>query len=154
MHIGLSDEIAKEFLNKGTKRVVCNINDKVKFQTAILSSKDVGYFINLNQSLLKELNASFGDNVQVSLEVDNSKYGLPLPIEMEELLIQDIEGNHVFHSLTPGKQRSLLHIIGKPKSSDIRLRKAITVINYLKMTNGKLDFKELNEAFKQNKNQF
>ena len=67
---------------------------------------------------------------------------------MEVLLEQDEEGSKLFHALTPGKQRSLLHVIGIPKSTDIRLRKAIITLNYLKSVNGKLDFKEYNQAQK------
>ena len=84
----------------------------------------------------------------VQLQKDNSKYGIHLPEEMEELLLIDEEGSAFFHQLTPGKQRSLLHIIGKPKSSAIRLKKAVVVLDYLKTNNGKLDFKMLNMAFK------
>jgi len=67
---------------------------------------------------------------------------------MEELLLQDEDGNKVFHRLTPGKQRSLLHIIAKPKSENIRIKKAVAILEYLKSVNGKLDFKELNLAIK------
>ena len=68
---------------------------------------------------------------------------------MEELLAQDEHGSKVFHDLTPGRQRSLLHLVGKPKSEAIRIKKAITILEYLKSVNGVLDFKELNLAFKQ-----
>jgi len=54
----------------------------------------------------------------------------------------------VFHNLSAGKQRTLLHLIGKPKSEEIRINKAMVVNEYLKEVNGRLDFKELNQAFK------
>ncbi len=60
----------------------------------------------------------------------------------------------IFHTLTLGKQRTLLHLIGKPKSGEVRLRKAIAVINYLKEVNGRLDFKELNLAIKTGNQRF
>ena len=68
---------------------------------------------------------------------------------MKELLLLDPEAEHVFHKLTIGKQRSLLYVIGQPKTSEARLKKAIVITEYLKLTGGKLDFKDLNEAFKQ-----
>ncbi|MFK7984322.1 MAG: hypothetical protein AB8G86_30390 [Saprospiraceae bacterium] len=61
----------------------------------------------------------------------------------------DEVGSTFFHQLTPGKQRSLLHLIGKPKNSAIRLKKAVVVLDFLKTNNGKLDFKLLNIAFKE-----
>ena len=72
-----------------------------------------------------------------------------MPEEMEVLLAQDEEADRYFHQLTPGKQRSLLHIIGKPKTEATRLKKAIVITEYLKTNRGKLDFKELNLAFKE-----
>jgi len=73
---------------------------------------------------------------------------------MLELLQIDDEGNKLFHELTPGKQRSLLFIIGKPKNSDTRLRKALMTIDYLKEANGKLDFKELQTFYKDRKGEY
>ena len=67
----------------------------------------------------------------------------------KRLLLVDEGGSHFFHQLTAGKQRSLLHVIGKPKSSAIRLKKAVIVLDFLKINNGKLDFKLLNIAFKE-----
>ncbi len=77
-----------------------------------------------------------------------------MPKELEELLLIDEEGDYFFHQLTPGKQRTLLHIIGQPKRSDTRIKKAIVVVEYLKSARGKLDFKALNQAFKDYKNDY
>jgi uncharacterized protein YdeI (YjbR/CyaY-like superfamily) len=99
----------------------------------------------------KRLHLDAGDQVEVMLEADLSKYGMPLPEEFEELLKQDTEGAHFFDKLTPGKRRSLIYLIGKPKNSDKRIEKALIVLNYLKTTRGKLDFKELNLALKTNR---
>lgn len=148
-HVTVPPKIAKQFITKESKRVVCTLNNSISFQAAILSKGDGGYFIQINKENRKKLKLNVGDKVEVSIEKDESKYGLPMPEEMEELLLMDPEGDAVFHSLTPGKQRSLLFIIGKPKNSDTRLKKAVVVVDYLKMTGGTLDFKELNEAFKQ-----
>ena len=149
--VPIPTEISQYFIKNGEKRVVCTINETESFQAGLLPKGDGTYFILLNKARCKKLNLQPGDEVNVVLQKDESKYGLPMPEEMQELLNQDPEGDVFFHKLTPGKQRSLLHIIGKPKSSTIRLNKALTVLNYLKSTGGKLDFKELNIAFKENK---
>ena len=112
------------------------------------------YFINVNKDHQKGLKIQPGDDLSVSLVPDESEYGLPMPEELAELMKQDPEGDKIFHQLSRGKQRTLLHLIGKPKSAEIRLRKAITIINYLKEGNGKLDFKELNEAIKLSNKRF
>lgn len=147
-HVTVPPKIAKKFISSESKRVVCTLNDQLSYQAAIMPKGKGEFFIMINKENRKKLNLNIGDEVEVSLEKDESKYGLPMPEEMEELLLMDADGDAVFHSLTPGKQRNLLFIIGKPKNSDTRLKKAVVVIDYLKMTGGKLDFKELNEAFK------
>ena len=63
-----------------------------------------------------------------------------MPDELLAAWEMDDDGYTVFHTLTKGKQRSLIHIIGKPKSSEIRIKKALVVLDYLKSVNGKLDF--------------
>jgi len=73
---------------------------------------------------------------------------MPLPDELKTAWELNPEGYAIFHTLTMGKQRSIVHIIGTPKSSEIRINKALTILEYLKTVNGNLDFKELNEAFK------
>ena len=95
-----------------------------------------------------------GDKVKVTVKKDESEYGLPLPEELAELWAIDDEGKRVFHLLTKGKQRSLLHIVGKPKTSATRIKKAIIMNDYLKSTGGKLDYTELQEAFKNRNNEF
>ena len=66
-----------------------------------------------------------------------------MPEELEELLKQDLEADKYFHALTPGKQRSLLFLVGKPKSPAIRLNKALGVAEYLKSRQGKVDLREV-----------
>jgi hypothetical protein len=141
-------QVVTKYLGKDYKRVKCTLNGAHTFQCALMPLGDGRYFINVNTAIQKKLNLSLGDKVSAEVEPDTSKYGLPMPEELEALLEIDPEGDRIFHSLTPGKQRNLLHIVGLPKSSEIRVKKAMVVVEYLKEVNGKLDFKELNQAFK------
>ena len=142
---------AKKFIPKGTStgRALCSLNKNEAFQAAIMPKGDGSYFININKERRKSYGIDKGDEVHVVLSEDFSKYGLPMPEEFQEILNQDPEGDKFFHSLTPGKQRSLLHIIGKPKSVDLRIHKGFVILNYLKRAQGKLDFKELILAMKE-----
>ena len=96
-------------------------------------------------------NLALGDSVNVLIEEDESKYGMPLPEEMEELFLHDPEGDQLFHQLTPGKQRSLLYLIVKIKSKEKRLEKSFIILEHLKEQKGSLDFKILNQDFKTKK---
>ena len=146
-HIDVPLEIA-ECLNKPNRRVLCSINDTPPFHAALMHDGQGGYFINLNKQLMKKNHLREQDEIRVTLEKDNSKYGIFTPDFFEELCYQDPEASDFFHALTIGKQRSLLHIIGKLKSKQKQLEKALIVFDYLKSSNGELDYRALNEAFK------
>lgn len=145
------DKTAKKFIDGKDRRVVCTINGTLTMQAALMPSKEGYYYILLNKTNRKKINAEPGDSVQVKLSKDKSEYGIALPDFFKELCFQDPEGNKVFHALTIGKQRTLLHYIAKPKSESKQLEKALIIFDYLKSVNGKLDFKELMEAFKSNR---
>lgn len=146
-HLKVPDEIAIEIRNVSS-RVVCTLNNKISYQSAVLSAGKKGYFININKEIREKLGAQLHDEIQVYLTLDQSKYGLPVPDVFQVLLQQDPEFDAIFHQLTSGKQRTLLHLIGGFKSEAKQLEKLIILRNYLVQVEGKLDFKEMNEAFK------
>ncbi len=108
-----------------------------------------GSYILVNQKIRTKLNISEGDKVEVTLEKDNSEYGIPMPESFNVLLDQDEVGSKFFHSLTPGKQRSLIYIVGKVKSIDSQLNKGLAILDHLTEVQGKLDFKALNVKIKE-----
>ena len=89
-----------------------------------------------------------GDVVRVLLVKDESKYGLPMPEEFEEVLKQDPEGDRLFHALTAGKQRSILYQLSKPKDIDVRIHQALLIVDHLKENDGKIIDKLLYEELK------
>ena len=147
-HILVPDAISQHFLKEGNTRVLCSLNGDEPFHCALMPRGDGMYFININKEVRDKLNLRLGAEINATLKKDESKYGMPMPEELEELLAQDPEGDELFHALTPGKQRSLIYIAGKPKQSETRLKKAVVVIEHLKANKGKIDFKQLNEDMK------
>ena len=149
----MPQEIAAHFIGKKNKRVICSFRDgEKKIHCALMPDGIGGWFINMNKALRKELKIELLDEIAVELKEDLSKYGMAMPDELEELLKLDPEGDKIFHELTAGKQRTLIHHVGKYKNTDTRLTKALIIVNYLKEVQGKLDWKELNEAFKRGLN--
>ncbi|MBI1306871.1 MAG: DUF1905 domain-containing protein [Bacteroidetes bacterium] len=146
--ITVPDFVFNDFHAQKISRVVCLINDKIRYQCAFMPKGEGEYYVLINKTNQKKIGVKEGDEVLVNLEPDTSEYGLPMPEELQELLKQDKEGNDFFHQLTPGKQRNLIHIAGQAKSSEVRLKKALVILEHLKEQNGKLDFKLLNVAFK------
>lgn len=147
-HICVPEVVANHFLEQNERRVVCTLNGALSFQCALMPKGDGVWFINMNKRIRDKLGLKIGMQVQASLAVDDSPYGLPMPEELGELLQQDELGNQLFHELTSGKQRNLLYIAGSPKKSETRLKRAVIVLEHLKNNQGKINFKQLYEDLK------
>lgn len=128
------------------KRVVCSINGGEPFQCALMPSRGKFYII-VNKQKRDALGIAAGDKVKVELVIDESKYGLPMPAEFREVLDQDAEGDRIFHALTPGKQRSLLHFVGTIKDVDKRIHQSLVIVEHIK-ENGRVIDKLLYEELK------
>lgn len=128
------------------KRVVCTINGGEPFQCALMPSRGRFYII-VNKQKRDALGIAAGDKVKVELVIDESKYGLPMPAEFREVLDQDPQGDKLFHALTPGKQRSLLHFVGTIKDIDKRIHQSLVIVEHIK-ENGKVIDKLLYEELK------
>jgi len=150
-HFVVPDIYVQEFKVNKINRLICNLDDKLDFNCALTPKGDGVYFIIVNAQIRKKLGLVLGSEIEVILKPDKSKYGMPMPEEMQEILNQDEEVNKYFHELTKGAQRSLLYLIGKPKTSETRLKKAILITRYLKLAKGNLDFKEMNAFMKESR---
>ncbi|MBN8567537.1 MAG: DUF1905 domain-containing protein [Flavobacteriales bacterium] len=154
LHIPIPPAVFEKLLKEAKdKRVVCTLNENFSFHCAMLP-KSTFHYILLNKAICKKLNLHLNDDVEVELVKDESKYGMPLSEEMEEVLFSDPDGSHLFHQLTPGKQRTLIHVVNKYKSSQLRIEKSFVILEHLKNRKGVLDFKGLNEDFKSFKSRF
>ena len=68
---------------------------------------------------------------------------MEMPPELAELLRQDEEGKTRFNQLTPGRQRYIIHYVSAVKSSQLRIDRAILLIeNLKKLPKGKESFRE------------
>jgi len=136
--VRVDGKIGEKFEKKDkSRRVVCTINGAETFQCALLPS-DGDFVIVVNKTKRDKLGIVDGDKITVELKVDDSKYGLPMPAEFKEVLNQDPDGDRIFHSLTPGKQRSVLYFVGKVKDIDKRIHTALIFIGHLKKNDGKI----------------
>jgi len=147
-HFKVPATVANLYIDKNSKRVICKLNNLLDFQCALMPDGNGNYFINVNKSIRDKLGLKQGDSLHYALQKDESEFGLPVPPELEELFLVDPEGKEIFDSLTPGKKRTLLYIAASPKNSDIRLKKSLCIINHLKYTSGKINYKQLNEMIK------
>lgn len=141
--------IAERFISGDDRRVVVTLNGTVRYHAALLHDGLGGYMVLLNQARRKQLRVQVGDTLTVQLEKDTSQYGLPMCDELREVLDQDPEADRLFHLLTPGKQRTMIHWTGNAKNPDIRIRRALVMATHLAAMRGAIDFKLLNEELKE-----
>ncbi len=141
--------IAEQFISGDDKRVICTVNGQVRYHAALLHDGMGGYMMLLNQARRKQLGVRAGDLLTIQLEKDTSEYGMPVSDELREVLDQDSDADILFHRLTPGKQRTLIHWTDNVKNPDIRIRRALVMTTHLTARQGTIDFKELNEELKE-----
>lgn len=146
-YLAVPKEVADQFIEGEDRRVICTINGTSPIHSALMPKGDI-CSIYVKKEFMKKHGLSEGDEVSVKLEKDRSEYGIPVPESFLVLLDQDEEGSRYFHLLTKGKQRSLIHLVGKVKNVDSQLAKGLAIMHHLKEAEGKLDFKRLNELIK------
>lgn len=147
-HIVVPKKIFEHICEDGNKRVICTVNSEEPFHAGLMPKGDGDYFIILNKAKMKAFKLSLGMDVEIQLEKDNSKYGMPMPAEFQEVLDTDEEGLAYFEALTAGKKRNLIYLVSSTKNPDLRITKALIMMDHLKANKGKLDHKLLNEAMK------
>lgn len=147
-HFRIPKTAAKSLITGESRRVICTLMGTERYQCAIVFFKTGVPVVTINKQLRTKLKLEPGDPVSIRLEKDTSAYGLPMPEELQEIFRQDPEGKKVFHALTPGKQRTLLYIIGKPKNPDKRISLALIIIRHIKKNHGTIDYRALNDEMK------
>lgn len=140
-----------DFADPRFRRVMCSINGTEAFHCALMPSGSGEYIISVNKKKREDIGIRVGDMIDVTLERDDSRYGLPMPGEFREVLDQDPEGDRLFHALTPGKQRSLLYLAGQKTDIDLRIHWALVIIEHLKENDGKIDGNKLSRELKRPK---
>ena len=137
-------EVVQQLGGKFNFRVQCTVNGALTFQGGLVALGQGDAYISINNKRLKQLGVKHGDTVTVALEEDKSQYGMPVPEELAELLQQDDAGRERFDLLTPGRQRYIIHYVAAVKSSQLRVDRAILLIeNLKKLPLGKESFREM-----------
>ncbi len=131
-YISVDDVTAKKILEQFGKRFICEVND-YRFHCAIQKSKAIGYYIGIGKDIYKGIDLPTNTTVAIKLVEDRTKYQMELPEEFEYILSTDGEGELLFDSLTPGRQRGLIHYVLKAKQSQTRIDRSLRIIENLKL---------------------
>lgn len=130
-----------------SRRVICAIKGGEPFPCALMPWGDI-FYIMVNKQRRTELGLEAGQVVDIVLEKDESKYGMPMPEELQEVLNQDPDGEKMFEKLTPGKKRSMMYYIGKINDVDKRIHTALIFVEHIKQNEGKIVYEQLTQELK------
>ncbi len=130
-YVTVPSEIVDKVGGIGT-RLMVSINGAKAFHGGMVALGGGDAYITVNKKRMKKFGVNEGEEVEVSLELDHSKYGMEMPEELEALLEQDQEGERRFEMLAPSKQRYIIHYVSQVKSSQKKIDRAIMLINNLK----------------------
>jgi hypothetical protein len=147
-HLRVPSLVAEKLVIGGSRRVHRTLNGSEPHQCALLPYSKGVFVLSVNKKLCDALHLEIGSPVRVTLQPDKSKYGLPMPEELKELFRQDKEGSRVFHSLTQGRQRTLLYIIGSANNPEARAWKASIIMRHLRDNKGKIHYGQLSQSLK------
>jgi hypothetical protein len=147
-HVRVPHAVAEKLVRDGSRRVLRTINGSEAHQCALLPYGEGSFVLSINKKWCDVLHLEVGSEVKVSLIRDESQYGLPMLEELKELFRQDKEGSRLFHSLTQGRQRTLLYIIGSASKPEARAWRSSIIIRHLRDHNGKIDYKQLYQSLK------
>lgn len=129
----IPEDIAAEFKTAGVKRFICVLNDEFSMPCALHSDKNIGKYIMLSKRVRSAFDFDVNQAVQVKLTEDDSEFGHPVPEEWQAILEFDEEAAAYFADLTPGKQRSILHMVGAAKREETRINRALKIAENLKL---------------------
>lgn len=125
-------------------RLHCTVNQTLTFQCGLMALGEGKAYISISKKRMQQLRLALHDTATVALEKDNSAYGTDMPEELKELLHQDEEGNRRFQLLKPSVQRYVLNHVSAVKSPQLRVDRAITLIENLKtLPEGKENFRAM-----------
>ncbi len=125
-------------------RLICTVNNILSYQCGLVALGNGKGYISINNARLKKYKLQTGDTVQVSLVKDESEFGMEVSEELTEVFAQDEAGFNRFKALTPGRQRYIIHYVSSVKNPQLRVERALLLIQNLKMLpEGKENFRDI-----------
>jgi hypothetical protein len=123
-YLPVPDDVAAILIEHGVRRIIVSLNGRV-FRRALHNVKDIGPFIFISKTLLRDIGAGLGDMVSVELRADPDPDFVEICEELQVALEQDDEAGDRFYAMTPGRQRSLAHYANSAKRVETRIKRSL-----------------------------
>lgn len=133
MIIPIPEDVSAVFLAAGVKRFICTLNDEYEMPCALHARKGGDRYVMLSKRIRSEYEIDPEVILKVQLAEDESEFGYPVPEEWQAILDFDEEAAVIFRNLSPGKQRSVLHMVSSAKREETRITRALKIAENLKL---------------------
>ena len=132
MHfLALPGALADEIRGQGAKRFVITVNDGVTWHCGLLGTGDGRWFVLVSKEKLKQAQTAHGGWVHVDFRVDDSKYGMAVSPDLQEMLDDDPDFLQRFDAMLPGKRRNAIHHIASAKTDGTIAKRILKLMNEL-----------------------
>ncbi|HMO32483.1 MAG TPA: YdeI/OmpD-associated family protein [Lacibacter sp.] len=130
--IRVPSKTAELFIGKGSRRVLCTINQAPPFHCAFMRTKEGDYYVHLGTSQVRKMKLKAGSSVAVRFSEDVTEHQFEVPEEFAAVLESDPEAEALFRKLTPGNQRGLLYLVTRLRSSEKRIERSLHIAEKMK----------------------
>ncbi len=117
---------------KGTPRLrIDGELEGIPVSLAWQPSRGGPHYVMVSPELCKQAGVKVGDEVTLRFNLADPNR-VPLPEELEQLLRESGEGTALWEAQTPGRRRSLMHLVESAKSPATRARRAAEALALLR----------------------
>lgn len=134
-YLAIPPEICEALRAKKIKRVQVVIQDSAPYASGLLPLKDGRLFLIMSKQRQKDIGQFKGAWLHVEIWEDKSKYGMPIPVELQELFDFDPDIEEAFQKLLPGRRRNYLHQIATGKTEPTRTKRVLKLLKDLGIEN-------------------
>lgn len=113
------------------QRVIIRVDDRAEWQGGTMAMGEGDACITINSARMKAIHKREGDEVEVELQPDDSKYGVPVPPSLAEYWETEREAFRRFEALKPSMQRYVLNHISGVKSLEKQIQRTIATMEAL-----------------------
>ena len=135
MHfVALPEALASDIRRQGSKRYVITMNDAITWHCGLLGTGDGRWFVVVSKDKLKRAHTTLGGWVHIDFAVDDSKYGMPVHPDLQDMLDDDPEFLNRFDTMLPGKRRNAMHQIAAAKTDATVAKRILKLMTDLGLT--------------------
>lgn len=126
-YVDIPAAVCRKLPKKGRIKITGTI-DSESFRTSLLPKGDGTHFLFVSQPLLKKINKTAGDFVEVNLEEDLQPRAVELPEDMHRALLLSPLAMDTYQNFSYSHKKELNDWINEAKNSETRQRRIVKMI--------------------------